>query len=109
MDDSNKPSSMEEVIAQQYRQEEDMMILVFVQWCVNQGLDPEVLYRQAYPHQEKNERLQRVLELTVPREEAGDIPDDTVLGVLSMFGNEDLAMVVAEAREQLNRNPAKPG
>ncbi|MNR62808.1 hypothetical protein D3C85_1849290 [compost metagenome] len=50
-----------------------------------------------------------MLELTVPREEAGDIPDDTVLGVLSMFGNEDLAMIVAEAREQLNRNPAKPG
>ncbi|MDR0269244.1 hypothetical protein [Paenibacillus sp.] len=89
--------SIEEGIVESYKQDEDMMILVFAQWCVNEELNPEELYRQAYPQQESNERLQRVLELTVPKEEAGPIPDHTVLGVLSLFGNEDLAFVVSEA------------
>ncbi|GAB6929814.1 hypothetical protein JCM10914A_37970 [Paenibacillus sp. JCM 10914] len=88
--------SVEERIVESYRQDEDMMILVFAQWCVNHDIDPMVLYREAYPHQQENDRLIRVLELTVPKEEAGDIPDETLLGVLSMFGNEDLAVVVSE-------------
>lgn len=95
MDEYRK--SVEQGIVESYRQDEDMMILVFAQWCVNEGLSPEELYMQAYPQQQSNERLQRVLELTVPKEEAGPIPDDTVLGVLSMFGNEDLAFVVSDA------------
>ena len=69
--------SVEERIAESYRQDEDMMILVFAQWCVNHGLDPAELYRKAYPNQPDNERLARVLELTVPKEEAGEIPDQT--------------------------------
>jgi hypothetical protein len=96
MNERNRPQSLQDMVVESYRQEEDMMILVFAQWCVNEGLEPLELYRQAYPEQEQNERLQRVLELTVPKEEAGPIPDDTVLGVLSMFGNDDLAMVVSE-------------
>ncbi|MNB72019.1 hypothetical protein D3C75_185980 [compost metagenome] len=95
MDEYRK--AMEEQIIESYRQEEDMMILVFAQWCVNHDLDPEALYLQAYPDQAGNERLARALELTVSKEEAGEIPDDTVLGVLSMFGNEDLAFIVSEA------------
>lgn len=89
--------SVEERIAESYRQDEDMMILVFAQWCVNHGLDPAELYRKAYPNQPDNDQLARVLELTVPKEEAGEIPDQTLLGVLSLFGNEDLAIVVSEA------------
>ncbi|WP_340013677.1 hypothetical protein [Paenibacillus sp. FSL K6-1318] len=88
---------IEEAVIETYKQEEEMMILVFAQWCVNHGLDPEEMYRQAYPNQQSNERLQQVQKLIVSKEEAGEIPDDTVLGVLSMFGNEDLAMVVSEA------------
>lgn len=96
--------SVEERIAESYRQDEDMMILVFAQWCVNHGLDPAELYRKAYPNQPDNERLARVLELTVPKEEAGEIPDQTLLGVLSLFGNEDLAIVVSEAAATLERD-----
>lgn len=96
--------SVEERIAESYRQDEDMMILVFAQWCVNHGLDPAELYREAYPNQPDNERLARVLELTVPKEEAGEIPDQTLLGVLSLFGNEDLAIVVSEAAATLDRD-----
>ncbi|OWA37900.1 hypothetical protein B9G55_02710 [Saccharibacillus sp. O16] len=93
----------QEKIVQAYRQEEDMMILVYAQWCINNDLDPVELYTQAYPEQVANERLARGLELTVPKEEAGDITDDTLLGVLTMFGNEDLGMVVAEAIELRDR------
>ncbi|MBY9081443.1 hypothetical protein KIH86_12090 [Paenibacillus sp. HN-1] len=95
MDEYRK--AMEEQIIESYRQEEDMMILVFAQWCINHDLDPEALYLQAYPDQAGNERLSRALALTVSKEEAGEIPDDTVLGVLSMFGNDDLGFIVSEA------------
>ncbi|URJ44850.1 hypothetical protein MF628_004612 [Paenibacillus polymyxa] len=101
MEEDNRGKQLEEAIIENYKQEEDMMILVFAQWCINHGLEPEELYRVAYPHQDSNERLLRVRKLTVSREEAGDIPLDTVLGVLSMFGNEDLAMVVSEAAASL--------
>ncbi len=95
--DKYKELSVEEQVIQSYRQDEDMMILVFAQWCINHNLDPEALYREAYPHQTNNERLIHVLGLTVSKEEAGDIPDETLLGVLSLFGNDDLACVVTEA------------
>ncbi|WP_245608755.1 hypothetical protein [Saccharibacillus sacchari] len=80
-----------------------MMILVYAQWCINNGLDPVELYSRAYPEQQANERLARGLELTVSKEEAGDITNDTLLGVLTMFGNEDLGMVVAEEIEQMKK------
>ncbi|NMO94570.1 hypothetical protein [Paenibacillus lemnae] len=101
---SSSDKSMEEQIVESYRQDEDMMILVFAQWCVNEGLSPADLYMEAYPDQSANERLNRVLELTVPKEEAGDIPDTTVLGVLSLFGNDDLGAVVAEAITRRDHN-----
>lgn len=87
----------EEQIVKSYRQDEDMMILVFAQWCVNRGFDAKELYQAAYPDQVDNPRLQQGINLTVPKEEAGDIPDDTLFGVLSMYGNEDLALVISEA------------
>ena len=98
---SQTHKNIEEQVVENYRQEEDMMILVFAQWCVNHDLNPLEMYRRAYPEQENNPRLSRVWELTVPKEEAGEIPTSTVLGVLSMFGNDDLGAVVSEAAEQL--------
>lgn len=88
---------IEEQIIRNYERDEQMMILVFAQWCVNHQLDPAELYQRAYPQQGSNPALQQAIELTVPKEEAGDIPDDTVLGVLSLYGNDDLAFVVTEA------------
>ena len=32
----------------------------------------------------------------MPQEEAGDVPDEMLLGVLSLFGNDDLAFIVTE-------------
>ncbi|OLO26513.1 hypothetical protein BTR23_22735 [Alkalihalophilus pseudofirmus] len=87
---------LEEQIIQNFQQDEQMMILVFAQWCVNHDLKPEELYLRAYPNQESNPALQQALKLTVTKEEAGPIDNDTVLGVLSLFGNDDLAFIVTE-------------
>ncbi|MDR6123245.1 hypothetical protein QFZ87_002842 [Bacillus sp. SLBN-46] len=87
---------VEEKIIDNYRGEEKMMILVFAQWCINHNLNPEELYIRAYPNQATNPALREALELTVPKEEAGEVPDETLLGVLSLFGNDDLAFVVTE-------------
>ncbi|WEG14947.1 hypothetical protein PU629_11510 [Pullulanibacillus sp. KACC 23026] len=91
-----------------------MMILVFSQWCINHDLDPFDLYQKAYPNQVIGDRslqadshssaaspLHDALALTVPKEEAGEISLDTVLNVLALYGNDDLACVVAEAADQL--------
>jgi hypothetical protein len=87
---------LEEKIIQHYQGEEKMMILIFAQWCLNHDLDPEELYLRAYPNQSSNPALREAIELTVPKEEAGEIADQTLLGVLSLFGNDDLAFVVTE-------------
>ncbi|MEC2305442.1 MULTISPECIES: hypothetical protein [Heyndrickxia] len=94
---------MEEKIIQQYKMDEKMMALIFAQWCVNNGLDPKALYSRAYPQQEKNGLLEEALALTVPKEEAGEISSGTVLNVLSLFGNDDLAFVVSEENAKLKR------
>ncbi|ACT01937.1 hypothetical protein [Paenibacillus sp. JDR-2] len=95
---------MEQIIIERYKQDEDTMILVFAQWCVNHGLDAVELYSRAYPQQGGNPRLLEAIPLTAPKEEAGDIDDATVLQVLSLFGNEELAFVVSE---EIDRRPRK--
>jgi hypothetical protein len=95
---SNK--EFEEELIRNYQKEENMMILVFAQWCINNDIDPEALYRSTYPQQANNPALKQSLELTVPKEEAGEIPDDTVIGILSLFGNDELAFQVTEAINQ---------
>ncbi|WP_379131818.1 hypothetical protein [Paenibacillus sp. sgz500958] len=104
MDDYEYRKSVEEQIVESYKRDEEMMILVFAQWCVNNALDPETLYLQAYPQQAGNEALRKALELTVSPEESGFISNDTVLGVLSLYNNDDLAFVVTEAIDHKSRS-----
>jgi hypothetical protein len=99
-ENSMKRKQVEEQIIQNYQRDEQMMILVFAQWCVNHDLDPAELYQRAYPEQAGNEALRQAVELTVPKEEAGEIPDETLLGVLSLFGNEELAYAVTQEIER---------
>ncbi|MBT2696457.1 hypothetical protein J7E79_03275 [Bacillus sp. ISL-40] len=94
---------LEEKIIENYRGEEKMMILVFAQWCVNHDLDPEELYLQAYPNQSSNPALKEAIELTVSKEEAGEVGDQTLLGVLALFGNDDLALIVTEEINKLRK------
>ncbi|WP_226038189.1 hypothetical protein [Aquibacillus saliphilus] len=92
---------IEKRIIEQYQQDENMMILVFAQWCVNNNLDPFELYLEAYPKQGKNPALLQAIDLTVPKQESEDIPEQSVLGVLQLFGNDDLAFVVSERIEKM--------
>lgn len=100
----NKKEMEEKVIAN-FQQDEQMMILVFAQWCINHDLDPVELYTAAYPQQSKNPALQYALDLTVQKEESEPINDETLLGVLSLFGNDDLAFVVTE---EIQKRRSKP-
>ena len=95
---------MEQQIIENYQKDEHMMILVFAQWCVNHDLNPVELYKKAYPHQENNAALDQMMDLTVDKEEAGEISNETLLGVLSLFGNDDLAFVVTEEIQNMNKN-----
>lgn len=92
---------IQDKIIEQYQKDEHMMVLVFAQWCVNNDLDPHVVYLEAYPDQVKNPILQQMTDLTVPKKEAGDISYTTLMGVLSLFGNEELAYVVSMKQEEL--------
>jgi hypothetical protein len=94
---------LEEKIIENYRGEEKMMILVFAQWCVNHDLDSEELYLRAYPNQSSNPALKEAIELTVPKEEAGEVDNQTLLGVLALFGNDDLAFIVTEEINKLKK------
>jgi len=94
---------IEEQIIANYQKDERMMILVFSQWCINHDLDPVEIYKEAYPEQAENQTLKEAMELTVSKEEAGPIKFETMIGVLSLFGNEDLAFVVTEKYEEMKK------
>ncbi|MDL4841075.1 hypothetical protein [Aquibacillus rhizosphaerae] len=94
---------VEKRVIEQYKQDENMMILVFAQWCVNHDLDPEALYLEAYPKQQGNLALQKTLELTVTKEESEEIPHHSVLGVLQLFGNDDLAFIVSQQIDRMQQ------
>jgi hypothetical protein len=89
----------DEYIIKKYQQDEETMILLYVQWCLNHQVDPIALYQQAYPGQAQNEALLKAVE------EAGqedmEIGTETLLEVLQMFGNDDLAFAVIETAQKL--------
>ncbi|MHC8522125.1 hypothetical protein ACPJHQ_13865 [Rossellomorea sp. H39__3] len=93
-------NEMEKKIIENYQKDENMMMMVFAQWCVNQDLDPVAVYLKAYPEQRDNPVLKQMMELTVPKEESSDIRYSTLLGVLQLFGNEDLAIAIQEMQKR---------
>ncbi|WP_252502544.1 hypothetical protein [Sporosarcina sp. Marseille-Q4943] len=94
--------NIDEQIIQKYKEDETLMIRLFVQWCSNNELDPIALYKKAYPYQLENAALQEVIESDEGIDELY-IDNETMLDVLQLFGNEDLAFVVADEIERLSR------
>lgn len=90
----------ERKIIEQYQQDEQSMILVFAQWCVNNDLDARAVYNRAYPGQKENKFLLTAMEQTIPKEEADPIADETLLQVLGLFGNDDLAFAAMQLMEE---------
>lgn len=91
----------DEYIIKKYQQDEAAMIQVFVNWSLRNNLDPVQLYQRAYPSQTKNEALLLAVEEAQPFEMEFD--DGTLLELLQMFGNDDLAFIVSEEMEILRR------
>ncbi|PID24820.1 hypothetical protein [Sporosarcina sp. P7] len=87
--------SIEEQVIQKYKDDENLMIRLFVQWCANHKLNPQVLYQKAYPEQQANSALKEVVESNDEFDEL-HIDNETMLDVLQLFGNDDLAFVVAD-------------
>ncbi|HLQ71806.1 MAG TPA: hypothetical protein VK142_08380 [Bacillota bacterium] len=95
----------DDYIIQRYRENEEMMILVYAQWCVNNDIDPKALYKQAYPEQHIPALLDDVLDSTVPKDESEKITDDTVIQILQVYGNDDLAFAIVEKKKTKKENP----
>lgn len=93
----------EERVIRNYEENEKMMILVYAQWCVNNGIDPVALYKKAYPVQTVPALLDEVIDATVSKDESEEITGATVLKALEMFGNDDLAFAVKEEMDKKGR------
>lgn len=87
--------SIDEQIIKKYQEDERLMVRLFVQWCSNYKLDPHTLYHKAYPDQQENPLLQSVLD-DITEDENFEIDNETMLDVLQMFGNYDLAFIITD-------------
>ncbi len=94
--------ALEKYIIEKYQQDEQMMVLIFAQWCVNNRIDAQRLYEVAYPEQGKNNILHDALKKTVPVAESDEIDAHIVIQVLQAFGNDDLAFVVQQMADELD-------
>ena len=92
--DEPNSKSVDEQVIENYQKDERMMVLIFAQWCVNNDVDANELYKRAYPEQQTNALL---IEAFKEASEAGkteEVTDLTVFSVLEIFGNNDLAFEV---------------
>ena len=94
--------NIEEQVIQKYQEDEQLMIRLFVQWCANHQLDPHELYKRAYPNQQENVAMKNIIE-QADAEDDINIDNETMLDVLQLFGNEDLAFIVADEIERLTQ------
>ncbi|MGE6368150.1 hypothetical protein ACQKDB_03380 [Planococcus kocurii] len=91
----------DEYIIKKYQQDEQIMVQIFVQWCINYQLNPAELYQRAYPQQLQSSVLTAAIDQADGEEL--DLSHETLLDVLQMFGNDDLAFVVSEEIEKLSK------
>lgn len=103
----NDAKNREGRIIQAYEEDEKAMILVYAQWCINEGLDPFDLYKLAYPDQPENPWLKDLIQQTVPPKEAGHISYETIVNGLGVFGHTDLAFIVQEHVQKEKSQPSK--
>ncbi len=94
--------NIDEQIILKYQQDEQLMIRLFVQWCTNHELNPHGLYSRAYPEQQENETMKKVIEEAKFEEEI-DINNETMLDVLQLFGNDELAYIVTDEIDRLSK------
>src|SRR5699024_11954414 len=86
--------TVDEQVIENYQKDEKMMILIFAQWCVNNDVDANELYKRAYPEQASNQLLANIFKETLEAGKSDQVDDTTVFSVLEIFGNSDLAFEV---------------
>lgn len=86
--------SKDEQVIENYQKDEQMMVLVFAQWCVNNEVDANELYKRAYPEQQDNALLVKAFKEATKAGKTDQVDDITVFSVLEIFGNSDLAFEV---------------
>lgn len=96
-------SEREQFIIERYQAGEAEMILLFVEWCHNHDLDPLEIYREAYPNQELPENLIEINQEKLEAKDTVSIETGLLLEVLQLYGNDDLAFVVANYAEKLTK------
>ncbi|MEK5069187.1 hypothetical protein [Sporosarcina sp. FSL K6-1508] len=95
--------SIDAQVIQKYQQDEQLMIRLFVQWCANNEVNPHDLYRRAYPEQQENETMKKIIEEAKYEEEI-EIDNETMLDVLQLFGNDNLSFILTDEIERLSKN-----
>lgn len=94
-----KEQSIQDFIIQKYQDEERTMVHLFIEWCRNHDYDPHKIYHRAYPEQAKNPILTEILQ-ELDDQKPIHIPNRTLLEILQMFGNDELAFVITDLIEQ---------
>lgn len=87
--------SLQEQIIKKYEDDERTMIHLFIEWCRQHQLDAHEVYHQAYPDQAENPVMAEII-ADIAEQAPIKIPTNTLLEVLQVFGNDELAFVVAE-------------
>lgn|SRR5699024_3108726 len=94
-------SERDQYIIERYQAGEAEMILLFVEWCHNHKLDPLEIYREAYPKQDFPAKLIEINQEKLESNDTVEIESVLLLDVLQLYGNDDLAFVVANYAEKL--------
>ncbi len=97
-----EPENIEEQVIQKYQEDEKVMIHLFIQWCLNHDLNPTELYARAYPDQGKNFSLQQAIQ-DHENEEPMEITHETMMDILQLFENFELAFVLSEEIQRLKK------
>lgn len=97
---------LQEFIIKKYQDEERTMVHLFIEWCREHKHDPHAVYQLAYPNQSENAIIIELME-ELSEQEPLHIPNHTLLEVLQLFGNDELAFVIAELIEKLEKPPTK--
>lgn len=92
--DEPNSKSQDDLVIENYQKDEKMMVLIFAQWCVNNEVDANELYKNAYPEQQNNALLIEAFKEATEEGKTDEVHDITVFSVLEIFGNNDLAFQV---------------
>lgn len=98
------PKQLQEFIIKKYQDEERTMVHLFIEWCREHKHDPHTVYQLAYPDQPENAIVTELMK-ELSEQAPIHIPDHTLLEVLQLFGNDELAFVITELIEKSTRKP----